>query len=101
MRVLSLIALGASLVRALPLESRAGVTYYDPTVGGGSWLDNAGSGGEPLNVSSSSPFYMQLLHPTNIGRCLGTQLSRCSYRQRNPQLRACHRLVRIIILLLL
>ena len=51
MLVLSLLAVGASLVQALPLHSRASVAYYDPTAGGGSWLDNAGSAGEPLNVS--------------------------------------------------
>ena len=35
-----------------PLQVR-GVAYYDPTVNGGSMLDNAGDGlGEPLNVCS-------------------------------------------------
>ena len=46
--------------KVLPLNKRA-VAFFDPIVGGGSWLDNAGSGGgEPLNVSAS-PY---LLHTT-------------------------------------
>lgn len=34
---------------AAPLTKRA-VSFFNPVAGGGSWLDNAGSGGEPLNV---------------------------------------------------
>lgn len=45
----------SSSVVAFPAAGEASaVDFVDPTTHGGSWLDNAGSGGgEPLNVSRS------------------------------------------------
>lgn len=53
-----LASLDGQLCAATPL-SRRGVDFYNPTAGGGSMLDFAGSGGgEPLNVriTSITPF---------------------------------------------
>ncbi len=43
----------AGFAESLRSRATAGVDFFNPVVGGGSWLDNAGGGlGEPLNVSS-------------------------------------------------
>lgn len=48
---LNILSVAVAGVAAAPLTKRA-VAFFDPVAGGGSWLDNAGSGGEPLNVIS-------------------------------------------------
>lgn len=46
---------GTCLVSARPSKVDGNVGFFDPTAGGGSWLDNAAPGlGEPLNVSATS-----------------------------------------------
>ncbi|KAK7692685.1 hypothetical protein QCA50_004318 [Cerrena zonata] len=58
---------------AAPLAKRA-VTFFDPVAGGGSWLDNAGSGGEPLNVivsGLSSPAVLTDDGIVNYARAIG------------------------------
>lgn len=51
MLFLSLISLWFLLTRAMPSQRAANVGFFDPTTGGGSWLDVAGTGvGEPMNV---------------------------------------------------
>ncbi|KAJ3508886.1 hypothetical protein NLJ89_g5513 [Agrocybe chaxingu] len=71
--VLGLVAYGL-LVAADSLQRRA-VTFYDPNVGGGSMLNNAGSGGgEPLNVivsGLSSPAVLTDAGILNYARAIG------------------------------
>ncbi|KAK7682295.1 hypothetical protein QCA50_014498 [Cerrena zonata] len=60
----------------LPLAKKAGtVAFFDPVAGGGSWLDNAGSGGgEPLNVvisGLSSPDVLTDDGIVNFARAIG------------------------------
>ena len=51
-KLLSVLFVAASTVVAIPAAREAATqAFLDPTIHGGSWLDNAGSGGgEPLNV---------------------------------------------------
>lgn len=42
----------APVVTALVVKKCASVDYFDPALAGGSMLDNATYGGEPLNVRS-------------------------------------------------
>ena len=102
----AIFALASQLASWLNLgaeESIGRVHYYNPSLGGGSMLDNALNGyGEPLNVRSS-PFpllcddhvlLIGTLGPT--GYHLGHKLSRRLDRRRNSKLCACDRVVRLV-----
>ncbi|KIP06598.1 hypothetical protein PHLGIDRAFT_72471 [Phlebiopsis gigantea 11061_1 CR5-6] len=75
MLFLSLLVFGASLVHARPAQTRAASAFVDPTTGGGSWLDVAGTGvGEPMNVvisGLSSPAVLTDDGITNFARAIG------------------------------
>ncbi|KAF9007966.1 hypothetical protein BDQ17DRAFT_1237522 [Cyathus striatus] len=60
------LASSSRLLQAIPLQSQA-VEFINPTLGGGSMLDNAGSGGgEPLNVIISGLSSPEVLTDTGI-----------------------------------
>lgn len=85
---LALLAVPASLAATVA------PAYYDPTVGGGSWLDVAGTDlGEPMNVRTHVPTCARPTDLASTGGHFGTQLARCSHQRRYRQLRALDRVV--------
>jgi hypothetical protein len=53
-QLLSALLLASTVVASPAAREASAAAFVDPTTHGGSWLDNAGSGGgEPLNVSCS------------------------------------------------
>ncbi|KAI0758323.1 hypothetical protein BC629DRAFT_1552017 [Irpex lacteus] len=75
-QLLSALFLATSAVVALPAaQQAAAVAFVDPTTHGGSWLDNAGSGGgEPLNVvisGLSSPAVLTDDGVVNFAQAIG------------------------------
>lgn len=77
--------LAASLGIASPL---ANVAFVNPTVGGGSWLDDAGTGvGEPMNVSQYAEYAIRIVSEhSSAGGHFGSQFPCRSYGQWNRQL---------------
>jgi len=72
-RFISVLAFTAITVSALPLAKRA-VDFYNPTDGGGSFLNESGDGGEPLNVIISGLSSPEVLTPNgllNFARAIG------------------------------
>ncbi|KAI0081858.1 hypothetical protein K474DRAFT_1586636 [Panus rudis PR-1116 ss-1] len=73
--LLGLFAIPAGYSRVVSRTCDAGVAFFDPTKGGGSWLDNAGGGGgEPLNVivsGLSSPGVLTDDGIVNYARAIG------------------------------
>ncbi|KAF8126328.1 hypothetical protein EV363DRAFT_1174448 [Boletus edulis] len=65
------------------------ITYYDPTAGGGSMLDNAGDGyGEPLNVIISGLSFPDVLTDDgilNYARAIGFSTECLGIHSGNPQ----------------
>ena len=54
--------LDSVLSQATPTVSAVNVPFFTPTVGGGSWFDDAGDGfGEPLNVSLQTHIVLSVL----------------------------------------
>lgn len=82
----------AALALAAPSpRSSAAVAYFDPTAGGGSWLDVAGTGvGEPMNVRPALSFLSLLSLPSSslLGPITSsgapTFPSCCALRSANP-----------------